>query len=166
MRAMSVIACICLAGNIFGAGVIASEKPGTGFVLVVCTITMIGVVLVARGWVSWRPEGICSRNIVFDYYFPWESILEVVSSDRVVIVTRDGRRHRLWAVQKSNLAGILGRHSVVEEAVEKLEAYRLATAERVAGDVRPTRRIAWLRPAEIGLILALGPGLYVLGILV
>lgn len=166
MRTMSVISYICLSGNVFSAGVIASEKPGTWLVLGVCTLTMIGCVLAARGRISCGPGGIYARNIVFEYDFPWEMILEVVPGDRVVIVARDGRRYRLWAVQKSNLALLLDRRSVVEEAVEKIEAYQRVAVENVKGDARIMRRIAWPGPAEISLIVALGPGAYVLGSLV
>jgi hypothetical protein len=163
---MSVISYICLSANTLSAGLIASEKPGTWLVLGVCTLTMIGCVLAARGRISCGPGGIYARNSVFEYDFPWNTILEAVPGDRVVIAARDGRRYRLWAVQKSNLAILLDRRSVVEEAVEKIEAYIRVSAENVAGDARVMRRIAWPGPAEISLIMALGPGAYVLGLLV
>jgi hypothetical protein len=124
------------------------------------------VLALRRGRISCGPDGIWARNLVVDYRFPWESILEVVPSDRVVIVTRDGRRHRLWAVQKSNLALMLERRSVVEEVVEQIEAYRLAAAESAAGDAWVTRRIAWPSLTELALVMAIGPGAYVLGLLV
>lgn len=92
--------------------------------------------------------------------------MEARPRDRVVIVARAGGRHRLWAVQKSNLALLLDRRSVVEEAVEQIEACQRVPAENVAGSARMMRRIAWPGLAEISLIMALEPGAYVLGLMV
>lgn len=154
------------AAMMFFVGVTVGDDPSPWLGGVVGAGFMLAPVLIRRGRFSCRPDGIWARNPVVEYFFPWESIAEVVPSDRVVVVTRDGRRHLLWPVQKSNLALMLERRSVVEEAVERIEAYRLVAARSATGDAWVTRRVAWLSLSEIALVLALGPGAYVLGLLV
>jgi hypothetical protein len=154
------------AATMFFVGVTVGDDPNAWLGVVVGAGFMLAPVLIRRGRFSCRPEGIWARNPVLEYFFPWESIAEVVSSDRVVVVTRDGRRYVLWPVQKSNLALMLKRRSVVEETVERIEAYRLVAARNATGDAWVTRRIAWLSLREIAMVMALGPGAYVLGLLV
>jgi hypothetical protein len=154
------------AATMFFVGVVADADPNLWIGGVVGAGFMLAPVLIRRGRFSCRPEGIWARNPVLEYFFPWESIAEVVPGDRVVVVTRDGRRHFLWPVQKSNLAVRLKRRSVVEDAVEQIEEYRLLAAKRATSDAWVTRRIAWLSLREIALVMALGPGAYVLGLFV
>lgn len=168
LRAAGVWLGVFVAGSMFAIGTKVEPGPQAWPFAGIGLGLMLEAVALRRGRIDCDPDGIHVRNLFLDYFFPWVSVAEVVAQDRVVVIARGGARYRLWAVQKSNLAIVLNRRSVVEEVAEQIETYRkiAADGEREDGHAAAFRQVAWLTPLEFTAVVLLGLGPFLLGMAV
>ncbi|MFD4991372.1 hypothetical protein ACFWH7_08925 [Cellulosimicrobium cellulans] len=170
-RVIATIATVFLALFTFAAGYWRSYD--LALVVPWCVIgfaTHMLYVLMARGYVQADEYGVDARNILLCYRFTWAQIAWFDPQMNVVVVTHDGSRTTLWAVQRARIAAATGRRSRVDAVVEELERRRVhrfrALAAQEAPDPSPPRpRLVRLAPGEIVQLLTVMPGSVLVGVL-
>jgi hypothetical protein len=129
--------CVILALFITGWGIysmMSQNDPFEVFVILFGTVgAWFGVTEGLRPVIEVRLTGVLVRNIVWEYWVPWEAIDDVVAGMRVHLVLTSGKRITAWAVQKANAAAMFNQRSRTDQVTEWLLKAR---RERVA--VLPT----------------------------
>lgn len=138
--------------------------PHVGLGALIGAAVMVVAVLLHRGTVECYPDGIEVQNTLCNYFIPWGAVADVRPEGRVVIAARNGRRHRLVAVRERHNASRRPRNVLVQEAVEQIEACRLAADRGPSSRAEVSRRIAWLSLRELAAVAWFGPGVYALGL--
>ena len=92
-----------------------------------------------------RVTGVHVRNIIWEYWVPWEAIETAVATMRVELVTPSGKRVACWAVQKTNIAAMTHSRSRTDRVTERLlqtQGERLAVHPTLTATAQITRRVA------------------------
>lgn len=167
---VALLAISTLPAMVAGARFLVDLHSLEGLVLAQAAVLMF--VALARAWIQYDDTAVIARNLLFEYRFPWSSIAAIEARDRVVIRCRDDRRYRLWAVQRANIAGILGRESVVDRTVGEIREFvesRTSVeplgrgAPNHRGGLGVTKRLIKPTRLEWVLILCFAPAFFVLG---
>ena len=85
-----------------------------------------GALAMVRTRIVAGPDRLFIQNIVRSYVVKWAEVQGFRAESNVVVVLRDGREIRCWAVQKANAARMTGRRSIVDRVAEDLENLRRA----------------------------------------
>jgi hypothetical protein len=94
-----------------------------------------GVAVGLRPVIEVRLTGVLVRNIIWEYWVPWEAIDDVVAHMRVYLVLTSGKRITAWAVQKANAAAMFNKKSRTDWVTEwllKTRSERLAALPTAA----------------------------------
>lgn len=120
-------------------------------------LMLFSVLLLGRIDVS--GEGVLSRNVLTERWYPWASVERFEPSMRVAVLHADGGRTSCWAVQRANIAAMTGRVSRVDRVVAELEGLRAEAGLAPDGAVHPVTRIVRLTFGEWVRVLGLVPGI-------
>ena len=88
-----------------------------------------GLAFGLRPVIEVRLTGVLVRNIIWEYWVPWEAIDDVVANMRVDLVLNSGKQIIAWAVQKANAAAMFNQKSRTDWVTEWLLKAR---SERLA----------------------------------
>ena len=136
-----------------------SDRGGAAFIPVGAVGVWFMVAVGLRPVIEARVTGMHVRNIMWEYWVPWEAIDTVLATMRVELILASGQHVTCWAVQKTNIAAMTHRHSRTDRVTEQLLQTQ---GEQLADLPAPTPAQITRRLARIPNRMVLAFCLYVL----
>lgn len=130
LRSAAMLLVFVSASTPFIGGLTAFSRGTYAFDLVVGQAGVMFAIALRGGWIRCDEAGVSARKLLFERRFPWGVVESIEPADCVVVQMRDGRRFRLWAVQRARIAAILRRESVVDRVVVEMGEYQRSDGGR------------------------------------
>lgn len=122
--------------------------------------------LFGGGRIEVRKDGIRSRNILTERWYPWAAIAGFETTARVTVLHADGGRSNCWAVQRGNLELDTDRESRVDLVAAELDVFRRDFSIESSVHVSPVAKFVRLTPWEWIQAIFLVPAVVGIGMLI
>lgn len=136
-----------------------TDRGGTGMIPIATAAAWFMVAAAFRPVIDARVDGVLVRNIIWEYWVPWEAIDTAAATMRVNVVMVSGQPITCWAVQKTNVAAMTKSRSRTDRVSERLLATRQEQLA-VHPAARPPAEVT-RRPARIPTRVLVAFGLFV-----